>query len=62
MGCRRHYRHAWMTDGKFEKVKVNLLKVPARSCPITAIVSRGKKQNNSEGIEKIFQNQGDYKI
>ena len=37
-----------MMDGKFEKEKVNLLKVPARSCPTTAIVSRGKKKKTTE--------------
>lgn len=47
--------HGWLTDGKFEREKANLLKVPATSCPTTAIVSREKqKQKTVKGIEVFF--------
>lgn len=49
-----------MMDGKFEKEKVNLLKVPARSCPTTAIVSRGKKKKKTEIF--FFKIKGSIKI
>lgn len=45
--------HGWMTNGKFEKEKTNLLKVPSRSSPTMAIFSRGEK--TVKGINFFFK-------